>query len=135
MNGNKIKFRNKTSTILIILSVYCSVLSAAQYQDRIVWIFGWGLNSDNDVAEIKKVIKTASENGFNAAMMSAGLDTLCKQNTNYLRRLSEVLQCCKDNKIEFIPAVFSVGYGGGALAHNRHLAEGVPVSNALFSVS
>jgi hypothetical protein len=27
-----------------------------------------------------------------------------------------------------VPAVFSIGYGGGLLAHNRNLAEGLPVT-------
>ena len=128
MNGNK-----KICMFLLAALFSYNVISA-QYQDRIVWIFGWGLNKDSDVIEIKKVLKTASENGFNGAMMSAGLDTLCKQNADYFRRLNEILQFCKENNLEFIPAVFSVGYGGGALTHNRQLAEGIPVSNALFEV-
>ncbi|MCS7180825.1 MAG: hypothetical protein NZ891_05690 [bacterium] len=33
-----------------------------------------------------------------------------------------------------IPSVFSIGYGGGILSHNKYLAEGLPVKNALFIV-
>jgi hypothetical protein len=33
-----------------------------------------------------------------------------------------------------IPAIFSVGYGGAALSHNPHLAEGLPVEDAPFLV-
>ncbi|MGC8829051.1 MAG: hypothetical protein ACP5TE_04675 [Verrucomicrobiia bacterium] len=130
MNGN-----NRIRAVYIMLMMSCCIAYSARYEDRIVWIFGWGLGSDNDVAEIKKVLKVASQNGFNAAMMSAGLDTLCKQNTNYFRRLGEILQYCKENNLEFIPGVFSVGYGGGALSHNRQLAEGLPVVDAPFGVS
>jgi hypothetical protein len=35
-------------------------------------------------------------------------------------------------RIGLIPAVFSVGYGGAALAHDRNLAEGVSVEDAGF---
>ncbi|HON08199.1 MAG TPA: hypothetical protein PLW02_08895, partial [Verrucomicrobiota bacterium] len=128
MNGNK------KIWIFLLAALFSFNAITGQYEDRFVWIFGWGLSKDSDVIEIEKVLKTASENGFNGAIMSAGLDTLCKQNANYFRRLNDILQFCKENKLEFIPAVFSVGYGGGALAHNRQLAEGVLVSNALFEV-
>jgi hypothetical protein len=38
------------------------------------------------------------------------------------------------NHLDLIPAVFSVGYGGGILAHDRNLAEGLPVEDAPFLV-
>ncbi len=128
MNGNK------KIWLFILATLFGCNLISAQYQDRFVWIFGWGFNKDSDVAEIKEVLKTASKNGFNGAMMSAGMDTLCKQNADYFKRLNEILQFCKENNLEFVPALFSVGYGGGALAHNRQLAEGLMVSNAVFEV-
>jgi len=134
MNGNRLRSLNRAAIFLsAILSLTCACYSAV-YQDRIVWIFGWGLNSDNDVREIKKVMKTAADNGFNAVMMSAGMDTLCKQNTNFFKRLEEILTTCREYNLEFIPGVFSVGYGGGALSHNRNLAEGIPASNVLYEV-
>jgi hypothetical protein len=36
--------------------------------------------------------------------------------------------------LELIPAILSVGYGGSVLAHDRNLAEGLPVVDALFVV-
>ena len=33
-----------------------------------------------------------------------------------------------------IPNVFSAGYGGGILAHDKNLAEGLPVKDALYVV-
>lgn len=107
---------------------------AAPYPDRWVWIFGWNLSKDSDVAEISEVLDTASRHGLNGAVLSAGLDTLCKKSADYFRRLEAVQAACARNKLELIPAVFSVGYGGAALAHDRHLAEGLPVEDALFVV-
>lgn len=133
MNGNNSRI-NRIGIFLAALLFLASVCYGAAYQDRIVWIFGWGLGSDNDVAEIKKVLKSAADNGFNAVMMSAGMDSLCKQNTNYFKRLDEILKTCREYKLEFIPGVFSVGYGGGALSHNRQLAEGILASNVLYEV-
>ncbi len=108
--------------------------AAERFADRFVWIFGWGLQKDSDVPEITKVLQTAHEHHFNGAVMSFGLDTLCKQSSDYFRRLDELKKACDENRLELIPAVFSVGYGGGALSHNRNLAEGVPVEDAPFLV-
>jgi hypothetical protein len=63
-------------------------------------------------------------------VLSAGLDTLSKQTPDYFRRLDQIRQACEQNHLELIPAVFSVGYGGGALAQDPNLAEGLPVVDA-----
>jgi hypothetical protein len=105
-----------------------------KYEDRFVWVFGWNLSRDRDVADISQVLETASQHQLNGAVMSVGLDTLCKKSPDYFRRLDEVQQQCARNKLELIPSVFSVGYGGAALAHDRNLAEGLPVEDATFAV-
>jgi len=107
---------------------------ATRYTDRFVWVFGWGLGKDTDPAEIGQVLDKAGRHGFNGAVMSFGLDALCKKTPDYFRRLDEVKAACARNKLELIPAVFSVGYGGSALSHDRHLAEGLPVQDAPFLV-
>ncbi|MBM4094694.1 MAG: hypothetical protein FJ276_35595, partial [Planctomycetes bacterium] len=107
---------------------------AESYPDRFVWIFGWNLGRDEDVAEITAVLDTAAQHGINGAVMSLGLDTLCKRSPEYFRRLDQVQQACRRNKLELIPAVFSVGYGGAALSHDNNLAEGLLVSGAPFAV-
>ena len=107
----------------------------AAYPDRLVWVFGWGLGKDSDVAEITQVLDTAAQHGFNGAVVSFGLDTLCKHDAAYFRRLEAIQRACERNKLELIPSVFSVGYGGGILSHNLHLAEGLPVVDAPFVVA
>jgi hypothetical protein len=66
--------------------------------------------------------------------LSANLDTLCKKSPDYFRRLAEIQSVCQRNKLELIPAVFSVGYGGAAVSHDHNLAEGLPVEDAPFVV-
>lgn len=104
----------------------------AAYPDRFVWVFGWGLSKDSDVVEISKVLNSAGSAGLNGAVVSFGLDTLCKRDAEFFRRLETVQRICASNKLELIPSVFSVGYGGGILSHNPNLAEGLPVVDAPF---
>lgn len=123
--------------LLLAVSFLCGTLLSAHsapYPDRFVWVFGWGLGRDAEVEEMTRVLETAGRSGFNGAMFSLGLDTLCKRNDDYFRRLEAVKAACARNNLEFIPAVFSVGYGGGFLSHDRHLAEGLWVENAAFQV-
>ncbi len=125
----------KKSLFLAAAWLLCLHLNAAErFADRFVFIFGWGLDKDSDVTEISRVLETAGQHRLNGAVMSFGLDTLCKQSPDYFRRLDLVKKACEDNRLELIPSVFSVGYGGGALAHNRNLAEGLPVADAPFLV-
>ncbi len=119
--------------LLLLFSLGVFPLHASQpYPDRFVWVFGWGLGKDSDLQEIIHVLDTAGQHGFNGAVLSSGLDTLCKQSPDYFRRLRQVQQACSHNHLELIPSVFSVGYGGGILAHDRNLAEGLPVEDAPF---
>lgn len=106
----------------------------AAYPDRFVWVFGWGLNQDSDVPAITKVLDDAGRAGLNGAVVSFGLDTLCKRDADYFRRLAAIQRVCESNRLELIPSVFSVGYGGGILSHDPNLAEGLPVVDAPFVV-
>jgi hypothetical protein len=107
----------------------------AGYPDRFVWVFGWGLGSDGEVEQITKVLDTAGKAGLNGAVVWFGLDSLCKRDAVYFHRLETVRQTCERRKLELIPSMFSVGYGGGILSHNPNLAEGLPVVDAPFAVA
>jgi len=111
-----------------------SLRGAESMPDRFVWVFGWGLGKDSDVTEISRVLEAAGQHGFNGAVLSAGLDTLCQKTPDYFRRLEAVQAACQANHLELIPAIFSIGYGGAVLAHDPNLAEGLPVEDAPFVV-
>jgi len=129
-----LKIMKKLTLLVCFWGLVVRMGAAGPYADRFVWVFGWELGNDGDVAEISRVLQTASQHGFNGAVVSFGVDTLCKQPPDYFRRLNEVKQVCEQNRLEVIPAVFSVGYGGGVLSHDRNLAEGLPVEDAPFLV-
>jgi hypothetical protein len=121
--------------LLFLFCLFTSPLLAAErFADRFVWVFGWGLDKDSDVTEISRVLETAGQHHLNGAVVSFSLDSLCKQPPEYFRRLDQIKKAAEDNRLELIPSIFSVGYGGGALAHDRNLAEGLPVLDAPFMV-
>lgn len=125
-------FQGRAFTLLGLVSFVVSARPA--WEDRFVWIFGWSLDREGDLPEIIRVLETAGHHGFNGAVVSLGLDTLCRRSPEFFQRLRVLQQVCTTNGLGLIPAVFSIGYGGGFLTHNLHLAEGLPVSNALFRV-
>jgi hypothetical protein len=126
--------QSRLTSWLLLLWLATIDLPAA-HPDRFVWVFGWGLGDDRDVTNITQVLDTAAQHGLNGAVVSLGLDTLCKRDAAYFRRLEAIGQACERNKLELIPSVFSVGYGGGILSHNPHLAEGLSVVDAPFIVA
>jgi len=86
------------------------------------------------VQDINRVLEDGAKHGINGAVLSAGMDSMSRQQPAYFRRLDEVLKTCDRLKIELIPAGFSVGYGSSALGVNRMLAEGLSVQDAPFVV-
>jgi Carbohydrate binding domain len=121
---------------LLLLCTACAgyAVSANNYTNRWVWIFGWNLNTDGDVAEITRVLESGAAHGINGAVISCGMDSLSAKTAAFSRRLDEVQRACERLKLELIPAGFGVGYGGTALRHNKYLAEGLPVADAPFLV-
>ena len=53
------------TAIGLTVLLWAGPAGAANYPDREVWIFGWGLRSDREVAEISPVLKTASRHQLN----------------------------------------------------------------------
>ncbi|MHC4569314.1 MAG: hypothetical protein ACYTE3_26610 [Planctomycetota bacterium] len=97
------------------------------------WVYvSRSLQRDSDIVDIKRIVNTAAESGLNGMVLAAGLDRLDRQNRGYFTRLERVRRICKQNNIEIIPIGFSVGYGGSILGHDRNLAAGLYVKDALY---
>jgi len=117
----------------LFLTLLGSVCQAKDYPYRWVYV-SRSLRSDSDVLDIESIVRTASEHGLNGMVLAAGLDRLDLQRPDYFARLEQVKQICSDCNIEIIPIVFSVGYGGSILAHDKNLAAGILVEDAPFVV-
>ncbi|NQT83659.1 hypothetical protein HQ563_11580, partial [bacterium] len=99
------------------------------------WVYvSRGLGKDSDVEDIRQIVRTAAKHELNGMVLAAGLDRISLWSADSLRRLMEVKALCEENRVELIPTIFSTGYGGAVLAHNKNLAAGIPVNDALFVV-
>ena len=119
---------------LVLLFASPSFLRAQPYQDRFVWVFGYNLSRDGDIAAITKMLEDGAKHGIDGAVLSSGMDSMSRQPAAYFRGLEEVQRTCDRLHIELIPAGFSIGYGSAALGTDKMLAEGLPVTDALFIV-
>ncbi|MBN2136215.1 MAG: carbohydrate binding domain-containing protein [Sedimentisphaerales bacterium] len=116
-----------------LLLAVCSACSGKDYPCR--WFYvSRSLGSDSHVAEIEKLVQTASQHGLNGMVLAAGLDRLDRQGGDYLARLEKVRAICEEHNIEIIPSCFSAGYGWSILSYDRNLAAGIPVKDAVFVV-
>ncbi|MBN1359641.1 MAG: hypothetical protein JW993_03565 [Sedimentisphaerales bacterium] len=121
------------SLLVVVVLVSVARCQAKVYPNR--WVFvSSSLRSQAEVDRIEQIVQTASEHGLNGMVLSAGLDRLDRQSEDYLARLKRIKGFCADHKVEIIPNIFSVGYGGSVLAYDRNLAAGVPVVDAPFVV-
>jgi len=120
-------------TFMLVLTLLSGLGEGKDYPYRWVYV-SRSLHSDSDVADINSITKTASEHGLNGMVLAAGLDNLDLQPPEFFKRLEQVKQICTQRNIEIIPTGFSVGYGGSVLSHDKNLAAGIAVKDALFVV-
>jgi hypothetical protein len=102
------------------------------YPDRWVYV-SRSFNTDKHVDEVREIARTASEHGLTAIVLS-GMDRISLGSPEYLERLRKVKTIADQFHLEIIPAGFNTGYGGAILDHNKNLAEGMLVKDALFVV-
>lgn len=122
----------KTSFALLLLAGFVRPAEKV-YPHRWVYV-SRSLRSDQDVEDIRRIARTAAEGGLTGLLLSARLDALDLHPPEYFARLDQVKEIARQHRLEIIPSIFSAGYGGSILAHDRNLAEGLPVKDALYVV-
>ena len=124
-----------TTTCVLSLVAVCALLYA---QKDTVFPLRWvrisaPLRTDEDVEKIRRIARIAGDNGLNGALLAIGLDSIDLKGPDYMARLQAVKDILKQNRLEMIPNIFSGGYGGAILAHDRNLAEGFEVRDLLYT--
>ncbi|MBM4035052.1 MAG: hypothetical protein FJ291_25190 [Planctomycetes bacterium] len=117
--------------VLVGLAAWSAFAGAAVYPCRWVYV-SRGLHKDQDVEDIRGIVRTASEHGLNGMVLATGWDRLDLEPPHFFGRVEQVKALCQQHRIEIIPILFSAGYGGSVLAHDKNLAAGITVRDALF---
>ncbi len=100
------------------------------------WVrVGSRLHSEADVEKFRKIAETAARHGLNGILLASGLDSMDLETPAFHENLKKVRRMCEDLHLDIIPSFFSAGYGGAVLAHDKNLAAGLPVKDALYVVS
>jgi len=124
-----------------LLAIICLLLAAPvahaqapgkQYPDRWVYV-GRNLTKDAHVEDIKGIAETMHARGLNGMLLAGGLESVGKWDAKRLARLEQVKAICKQNEIEIIPIIWSVGYGSG-IGHDRNFAAGIACQDVPFVV-
>ena len=122
-------------TCLAMISLVAGISQAKGGEYPCRWVFvSKSLHKDQDVEDIRGIVKTADEHRLNGMVLTGGFDSLDRPPADYFQRLESVKRLSAERRVEIIPIVFSAGYGGSILAHDRNLAEGLPVKDSRFVV-
>lgn len=123
----------KALAALSLLAVLACDKGPAVYPIRWVYLSN-GLREDSDVEDFRQVAVKAAEHGLNGVYLSAGFDAIDMKDEDYFRRLGIVKALCDSLQMVLVPRCMDVGYNGALLSHDRNLAEGIPVREALYLV-
>jgi hypothetical protein len=104
------------------------------YRER--WVYcSTNLQVDKSTDDVIALIQRASRDGYTAMLLADyKLQILDRVPDFYFRNAERVKVAAAKAKIELVPAVFSIGYSNGHLAHDPNLAEGLPVVDQPYIV-
>jgi hypothetical protein len=96
-----------------------------RFQER--WVYcSQNLLVDQNVDRVIDLIERAARSGYTAMMLADyKYQILDRVDERYFRNAERVKGAAAKAGIEIIPAIFSIGYSNGILAHDPNLAEGI----------
>jgi hypothetical protein len=95
------------------------------------WVYcSTNLLVDRNVEQVLALIERAAKSGYTGMMLADYKFQILDRmgDTGYFRNAERVRAAAARARIEIIPAVFSIGYSNGILAHDPNLAEGILAS-------
>ncbi|HVT11473.1 MAG TPA: carbohydrate binding domain-containing protein [Fimbriimonadaceae bacterium] len=100
------------------------------------WVYvGTNLQVEENVNKVIALMKRAKGDGYNGIVLAdTKLQRLATVPDRYFKNAARLLDACKQEYMDLIPAVFPVGYAEGMLSNDPNLVEGQPVKNATFVV-
>ncbi|MBW7995450.1 MAG: hypothetical protein FVQ81_02540 [Candidatus Glassbacteria bacterium] len=104
------------------------------YRYKLVYVTGKPLDNASLTGQVKELAVTAGNNGLNGLVLDAYFDRITREAPYSYKFLREMVDACRENGVEFIPAMMGMGYNAPMLNNDKHLLEGLPVTDALFIV-
>ena len=106
-----------------------------RYSER--WVYcSANLQVERSADEVVGLIERSRKAGYTGMMIADyKLNILDRVPDHYFKNVAKVKRAAEAAGIELIPAVCSIGYSNGYLAHNPNLAEGLPVVDQPFIVA
>ena len=119
--------------LLLMLAVMPTSVSA-QVLERWVYVPANFLVPE-EVQRVEKIMTEASKLGFTHLMITdSKFCRLHEMLPRYFDHLGRIKTRAKELNLKLVPCVFPVGYSNDLLSQNVHLADGLPVRDALFEV-
>ncbi len=108
--------------------------ASPSYSER--WVYaGFNLQVEKSADDLGALCERAAKAGYTGIVLSDyKLQILDRVPDYYFRNAERVKAAAARAGIEIIPAVFSIGYSNGHLAHDPNLAEGLPVLDQPYLV-
>lgn len=118
----------------IIVASLAAPANAQQLERRWVYL-QLNLQVKENVAKAEAIARRAHKAGYNGIVLADfKLNVLDRVPDFYFDHARQFKRTCDELGLEIIPAVCSVGYSDGILAHDPNLVEGLPVHDAEFVV-
>ncbi|HLA39204.1 MAG TPA: hypothetical protein VJ417_04365 [Candidatus Glassbacteria bacterium] len=97
------------------------------------WVYFLGEQFEPTVIEkVRGVLDTCAAHGVNGLVLSGALDRLDLDSPYTYKILKQIRRMAESRGIKIIPQIMGVGYNAFMLQHDKNLAEGLPVKDALF---
>jgi hypothetical protein len=120
--------------LVLVAALAGGGFSGLELRER--WFYGaFNLWVDENVAQIEGLLRRAAPSGYNGLLLAdSKFARLGDMDERYFKNVERVKGLARELGIEIVPAVFPIGYSNDLLFHDPHLAEALPVRDALFVV-
>jgi hypothetical protein len=127
---------NRIAFLAAVLLLALAVPSPADVQIKHRWVYvQTNLLIDKNADDLVALMDRSAKAGYNGVMLADyKFNVLERMDSHYFANLKRVTDAAAKDKLDLIPAIFSIGYGSGLLVHDQNLAAGLPVREAPFVV-
>ena len=97
------------------------------------WVYVACENFDKIAQDkVRRIAKQCSEHDINGIVLSGAIERLDLDSPYAHKVVNEIRRITKQYGLDLIPQIMNVGYNAFMLTHDKNLAEGLPVKDALF---